>query len=192
MTGFLISLFVFWRKLKDDYSSQIIFSLAFFILLGVFLGYAVSRWAFSNWFFWLELAGAFIGLTLGVLKFKTRFYEILEAMVVSILPVLAIFFLNDSVSNSSLVSFIAFTTILFLIFVYYLLDVHYKEFSWYKSGKIGFSGLAVLGLLFLIRAGVAIFYTGVLSFVGKSEVFFSGIFAFTSFLVIFNLGNVKK
>ena len=192
MTGFLISLFVFWRKLKDDYSSQIIFSLAFFILFGTLLGYVISLWQLKIWFFWLELMGAFVGLTLGVLKFKTRFYEILEAMVVSMLPVLAIFFLNDSVSNSSLVSFIAFTTILFLIFVYYLLDVHYKEFSWYKSGKIGFSGLAVLGLLFLIRAGVAIFYAGVLSFVGKSEVFVSGPLAFMSFLVIFNLGNVKK
>ena len=192
MTGFLISLFVFWRKLKDDYSSQIIFSLAFFILFGTLLGYVISLWQLKIWFFWLELMGAFVGLTLGVLKFKTRFYEILEAMVVSMLPVLAIFFLNDSVSNSSLVSFIAFTTILFLIFVYYLLDVHYKEFSWYKSGKIGFSGLAVLGLLFLIRAGVAIFYTGVLSFVGKSEVFVSGALAFGSFLAIFNLGNVKK
>lgn len=190
--GILLFLFVFWKKLKDDYSSQIIFSSAGFILVGGVLGNLISNWVLAQWFFWMSLTGAFVGLGAAVLKYRQRFYETFEAAVISALPVVATFFLKDSVINSSLLSFGAFVAMLILGFVYYLLDANYREFSWYRSGKIGFSGLAIAGLFFLSRAGVAIFYPSVLSFVGKSEIYLSGSLAFLFFLMVFNLGRLLK
>lgn len=189
ISGLLIFLFLFWRKLKDDYVSEIIFSAASFILLGLLIGFFVALRFFPIWLFWSEFVGIIIGLTFAILKFNLRTYETLEAVVVSLLPWFGIFFLRDSVVNSSLISFIAFGVVLALVLIYYFFDLKYKNFTWYRSGRIGFSGLATLGLFFLVRSAVAIFTPSVLSFVGNLEPFISGIFAFVSFVLIFNLGR---
>jgi len=185
----LVFLFLFWKRLKEDYASQVIFTSAFYILIGLFAGIGLSKQFFPAWYFWGSLLGAAFGLGLSVARYKVRAYEVAEAGIFSLLPMLLLFFLNDSVKNSSLVSFIAFLVVLLVIFIFTFLDSRYREFTWYKSGKIGFSGLAALGILFLVRSGVAIFFTDVLSFVGKSEVFVSGALAFICFMMIFNLGR---
>src|SRR3989344_7588111 len=101
-------------------------------------------------------------------------------------------FLMDSVINFSFSSFAGFLTTLVMIFVYYYFDQHYKNFSWYKSGKLGFSGLAVLTLIFITRALLAIFTDGVLSFVSKYEVIASGLGTVIALLLIFRLGKTKE
>lgn len=189
LLGILIFLFIFWKMLKEDYVGEIIFSSSSFILLGIFVGYILSLRFIPPWFFWLEFIGAIFGLLISINRFKVRFYEAMEASLVGLLPWLGLTFLLDSITSSSLVSFIAFLTCLALIFFYYFLNLKYKSFSWYRSGKIGFSGLSVLGIIFLIRSSVAIFLIPVLSFVGKAEVFVSGSLAFTAFLLIFNLAR---
>ncbi|KKT33345.1 MAG: hypothetical protein UW21_C0012G0005 [Candidatus Woesebacteria bacterium GW2011_GWB1_44_11b] len=55
---------------------------------------------------------------------------------------------------------------------------------------MGFSGLLVAGLFFLIRAGVATAFPTVLSFVGGVEGTVSGIVAFAFFLGLYNLSRV--
>jgi len=105
------------------------------------------------------------------------------------LPWIALIFLGDSVVKSSLSSFLGFLAILVFILVYYYFDSHYKKFSWYKSGKIGFSGLVTLGIIFLVRAGVAVSESVVLSFVDKYEAAFSATAALFCFLAVFNLGR---
>jgi hypothetical protein len=187
--GVLIFLFILWKRLKEDYASQVVFSSAFYILLGLTVGYLVTFFFFKQWFFWGAFVGSMLGLGISVFKLRLRFYETFEAMVLSFLPALSLIFLKDSVINSSLVSFSAFLVVLFVIFVFSFLDGHYREFTWYTSGKIGFVGLSTLGFFFLIRTGVAIFFHDVLSFVGKSEVFVSGTLAFICFLMIFNLAR---
>ncbi len=185
----MIFLFIFWKKLKEDYSGEIIFSSGFFILAGILLGHLISVWFLPNWFFWLEFAGVIIGLAASAFKFKVRVYEVLEAIVISLFPWIAIIFLVDSVNNSSAISFVAFLVCLGLIFLYYFFDLKYKGLSWYKSGRVGFSGLATLGIFFLIRSSVAIFLSAVLSFSGKAEVLVSGSLAFVTFLLIYNLAR---
>lgn len=187
--GIIIFLFLFWKRLKEDYAAEIIFKSAFYILVGVAVGWVVSFKFFPPAFLWLAFFGALAGLGLSVRSFRVRFYETLEAMIIGSLPWISLTFLKDSVLGSSLPSFIAFLAILVVIFVYYYFGQHYKEFGWYKSGKIGFSGLATLAIIFLVRSGVALAGVPMVSFLGKYEAVASGVAAFVSFMLIFNLGR---
>lgn len=187
--GIFISLFIYWKKLKEDYASEIIFSSAFLTYLIIFFAWALSYRLFSKWFFWLEFLGLVLGVIFSVFRFKIRFYESFEAMISSVLPWLSLFFLLDSVKNSSLVSFIGFVVILVFIFIFYYFETHYKNFVWYKSGKIGFAGLATVGFFFLVRSAIAIFFANVLSFTGKFDVYISFAVALLSFLMLFVLGK---
>jgi len=106
------------------------------------------------------------------------------------LPWIALMFLGNSVVHSSLSSFLAFGATLIIIFISYWFGDHYKNFTWYKSGKIGFAGLATLAVIFFVRSSVAIFGRGVLSFVNqKPEAIISSVLAFTCCLLIYNLGK---
>lgn len=189
LLGIVIFLFIFWNKQREDYPSGEIFSTSFYILLGIGLGYILSRNFFAPWWFWAGLVGMAAGLGLGLLRFRFRFFETFEALVIGILPWLSLVFLSDSISSSSIFSFAAFVVIVGLMALYHFLDRHYKSFSWYRSGRIGFSGLTVAGVFFLIRGVVASFFPFVLSFVVSVEAILSGVTAFTLFLLTFNLAR---
>lgn len=189
LIGVLIFLFLFWKKLREDYTSNQIFSTAFLALLGIGIGFLISYKFLPLWWFWLELVLGGIGFTIGILKHNLRPFEVIEALIISLAPWLALNFLYDSVIKTSLPSFLAFFSIVCLITLYLFLDSHYKNFSWYASGRIGFSGLATLGIFFLLRASLAYFFPLVISFLGRVEVIFSGISAFISFLILYNLSR---
>lgn len=185
----LIFLFIYWKRLREDYLGGQIFTSALYILIGLALGYLISfKFAPTLWF-WTSLLGIFAGFLTAVLRFHLRFFETLEAASVGFLPWVLFLFLADSVKNSSYVSLIGAFFVLLLLFLFYYLDGHYRDFVWYKSGKIGFSGLATLSVFFLVRALVALLSPFVLSFGGKAEVYLSGGAAFILFLVIFNLAR---
>ena len=187
--GVAVFLFLFWNKQREDYPSGEIFSTSFYILLGIGLGLIVSRSFFPSWWFWASAAGLSLGLSLGFFRYRFRFFETFEALVLGILPWLSLVFLSDSISSSSIFSFAAFVVVVALMALYHFLDRHYKSFSWYRSGRIGFSGLTVAGAFFLIRAAVASFFPFVLSFVVSVEAVLSGIAAFGLFLLTFNLAR---
>lgn len=132
------------------------------------------------------------GLTLGILRYHLKVFESLEAAVISLLPWLGLIFLSDSIKASELSSLIGSLVIFSLIILFFLFDKHYKKFSWYKSGRIGFSGLTISGLFFLVRTAVAASFPFVLSFGGMHDVYLSGIVAFASFLAVFNLAETKN
>lgn len=188
----LIFLFIFWERLREDYAAEIIFQSATYILVSVGVGWALSLRFFPAWFFWASFIGGLTGLSLAILRFKVKFYETLEAFIIASLPWLSLVFLLDSVIKSSLSSFLAFVVILIMVFVSYYLDVRYKGFSWYRSGKIGFAGLAVAMIIFLVRSLIAIGNVAMLSFVGRSEAVISGLMALVSFILLFNLGRKKE
>jgi hypothetical protein len=192
LLGVLMFLFIFWKRLKEDYASEIIFQSATFIILGIFIGSFLSSRLFPNWFFWASLLGGSAGLTLAIIRFKIKFYESLEAFIIASLPWLSLVFLMNSVATSSLSSFLAFLVILVMVFVSYFLDTHYKSFTWYKSGKIGFAGIATASLIFIMRAALAIGGVTMLSFAGKYEAILSGVMAFCGFMLLFNLGRSEK
>ena len=190
--GILIFLFIFWKRLKEDYAAEVIFQSATYILVGLGVGWAASARFFPVWFFWAEIAGGLIGLAFAILRFRVKFYETFEAFIIGSLPWLSLVFLKDSVVKSSLSSFLAFIFILIMVFVSYYFDVRYKGYRWYKSGKIGFAGLAVAALIFLTRSAIAIVKVPVLSFVGRSELVVSGIAALVSLLLLYNLGRTRQ
>lgn len=192
VSGIFIFLFIFWKRLKEDYSSEIIFKTASAVSLGILTFWLLGLRFYAPGFLWFAFLGATVGLAAACFTLRVRFYETFEAFVVAGLPWLSFLFLEDSVSGSSLISFFAFLAVLFFIFVFYYLDIHYKRFTWYKSGKIGFSGLATIGLIFITRSAIALAGFTVISFPGRLEVYFSGVAAVIVFALLFNLGRQKK
>ena len=160
----VVFLFIFWKKLKEDYIPNQIFSAAFSAILGVLLANILIFNFFPSWWFWASLIGFCAGLTISIYRFKLRFFEVLDSSVISALPWL-------------------------LIPIYLFSDAHYRKFTWYKSGRIGFSGLTVVGLFFLTRSLVALAFDNVLSFVGKTEIYFSTTLAIVSFFAIYSLSK---
>ncbi len=189
IVGILLFFFLFWRKLKEDYDSSRIFTFALFVALGVIIFSFISQKVLPQWWFWADCLGATLGFVLGRLRFKFRFFENLEAVTIGLLPWLSVIFLQDAILNSSWSSLIAFVVLLVIIAFYVFLDTHYKKFTWYKSGKVGFSGLTTLGVFFLIRTAVAAGFPSMLSFLGPIDSIISGVIAFTSFLLVFNLSR---
>lgn len=187
--GILFFLFIFWKRLKEDYSSDIIFQIASSILLGMGVGFSVSKMFFPNLFFWLEMAGALLGMAIMIFKFKLRFYETLESLILAGMPMVTLMFFKDSIVNSSLYSFLAFIGLLVLIFLAYWLDVNYKSFTWYKSGRIGFAGLFAAIIFFTARSVIAIFGINMLSCVGKIEPYISLPVAVLCVGLLINLGR---
>lgn len=190
--GILIFLFVFWKRLKDDFSSEIIFRTAAAILIGIGLGWLISYIFAPIYFFWSSTLFALLTMFLMQRKFKLRFYETLEALIMASMPWLALIFLENSIKTSSMMSFLAFTATLVLIFLSYWFDVNYKNFTWYKSGKIGFAGLTTSFLFFLIRFVLATFGLSMLSFVVKFEFIFSGVVTLASLILLITLGRKKE
>jgi len=189
IAGILFFFFLFWKKLKEDYDSESIFTFAVFMTVGIGIFSFISQRILPQWWFWASCLGASLGFMLGRLKFKFRFFESLEATTIGLLPWLSFIFLQDAISSTNLPSLIAFIVLLLVIAFYAFLDAHYKKFTWYKSGKVGFSGLTTLGVLFLIRTAVAAGFPSMLSFLGPIDSIISGVIAFTSFLLVFNLSR---
>lgn len=192
MTGVIFFLYVFWKRLKEDYSSDIVFQTAGTILIGMGLGLLASKLLLPAWFFWLSFAASLAGMSLMMLKFRLRFYEVFESFMLAATPVVSLMFFKDSIINSSLNSFLAFVASLVLVFLAYYIDLNYKGFSWYKSGKIGFTGLFTAALFFLSRTIIAIIGLNMISFVGKVEAYISGVLAFTFISLLVNLGRKKE
>lgn len=187
--GVLLFLFLFWRKLREDYPDSQIFSASFFILFGICLGSLVSIYVLPDWWFWLAFLGEATGLFIGILRFHLRVFETIEAGVIATLPLLGVVFLYNFLQKGSHYSFFGIIVVSLLYVLFLFLDKRYKTFTWYGSGRIGFSGLTVLGLFFIIRAVIAVTSLDVLSFVGENDAIFSGLLAFLSFFAIFNLAR---
>jgi len=190
--GVILFLFIFWKRLREDYSSDIIFQTATSVLVGLGLGLLAAKLFFPMWFFWLALLGGVAGMSLMLLKFRLKFYEALEAFILACLPLATLMFFQDSIVHSTLNSFLAFVVSLVFIFFAYWIDLNYKGFAWYKSGKIGFTGLFIAAFYFLTRAVIAIAGFSVVSFVGQYEVFFSGIITLIGVGLLINLGRVQE
>lgn len=185
-------LLLFWKSLKEDYTVGIIFNTSFYILFSILASVLFSSYFFEEWWFWLANVAIFIGLATGVVRYKMRFFEVLEATVLALLPWFGLIFLGNGLTKGSLTSYIAALGVVGLIALFIFLSGHYKSFSWYKSGRIGVAGLAVLAFLFLVRSGVAVFVPNVLSFVGRNEVYISGSAFIVCLAGLYTLARLKS
>lgn len=189
IAGIFAFLFFVWKRLREDYHYEKIFSLAFYVLLGFLISFVVSLQFFKDYWFWIQFAGVALGFIIGVWRQKIKIFESLEPLVVGFLAWLSLFFLSDSITSSSVYSFAAFWVSLSCVFIFFFFDSYYRRFSWYKSGKVGFSGLATLGIFFLVRSLVALLNLPVISLVGIFDAVVSGAISFLAFLTLFNLSR---
>lgn len=158
-------------------------------MAGMLLGYLASGFYFPKWWFWFEAFGAFLGFSYAVVKYSLRFFETFEAVFIGLVPWLIIYYSDNLIANPTLVSFLVTAGVVILLLLFWFIDSRYKNFSWYKSGRIGLAGLVSAAFFFLTRATIATFFPFVVSFVGKSEAILSGVCAFTLFLLIYNLSK---
>jgi hypothetical protein len=191
----LISIFIFlyilWYKLKEDYSPSLIFSAGFTIVILVVLVNLVALRFFPSYWFWVSFVGTILAVLISILKYKLSFYEFFDSIVISLHPWLGLIFLDKLASSLDasvliLVLQVIVTSILYLIF-----DKNYKSYSWYRSGRVGFSGFAVIGAFFILRSAIALGFGDMISFIGPKDAIVSAFVAFISFLALFNLSRAK-
>ena len=187
--GVLLYLFFFWKRLKDDYIRNQIFTTAFYGLVLLGSGYLISLYFFSSLRFWFSLVGAIIGFVLGIFRYKLKILEVLEAAVLGLLSIFTLILLGELILSREILYLFSFIVLVLLIILFHLLDKYYKGFAWYKSGRIGFSGLTVIGVFFLIYTIVAVTLSGVISFVGNKDYLISLLLAAISFSLVFKLAK---
>lgn len=197
-----IHLFLYWRRLKEDHASPQIFSSAFIIIFATAFGalltliFLIPRlqpspiFAPSGLWFWGGMFGFIASLLFTVFHFRFKFFETLEANVVGIFLLLLSLFLSNAYFSHSWLDLGGSILIFSLIIFYYFLARRYKKFSWYRSGKVGFSGLVVLAIFFLLRASVAVHFGTMLSLSGRVEIVASSVVAFLLFFAIYNLAQL--
>lgn len=190
--GIFILFYFLWSKLKDDYQYEKIFNLAFFILFGFALGSIASKYVFSGYWFWMDLIGILLGFIIGTKKQKMKFFESFEGLVIGLLPWVSLIFLSDSIKNSSLTSFLAFWVTLICIFIFFFVASHYRSFTWYKSGRVGFAGTLTALLFFIFRIIASIFSKSVVSLSGSLEIYISSSIVLILFLLIYSLSRATE
>jgi hypothetical protein len=189
VTGAFIFIFIFWKKLKEDFRSDAIFTSAFYVLIGILISFLLSLELFSKFWFWAGLIGIILGFALSYFRYHLKIYETIEAIVIGMLPWISAVFILDAIANQEIGSLIYGVLVASQIVIYILFDKHYKKFTWYKSGRVGFSGLSVLGIFFCVRSVIALTSITMLSFTGKSDAIASAVFAFLAFASVFNLAQ---
>lgn len=190
--GLLLFLFFYYKRLKEDYGSQIIFSTGFIIAIVGGLFYAASQlidFLPKQYWYWFALLGATFGYVFSLFRYKLKFFESLEAYGVGLLFWQGIIFLGHSVTNTNVFSLGATLVIIGLLILFFFFEGVYKNLAWYRSGRVGFSGLVTLGTFFLIRSAIALSFDNVLSFVGKIDAIVSGVVALGLFLALYLLAR---
>lgn len=156
--------FILWKRLREDYPYELIFS-ATLILLGAGLLTTSFLGAVGDFSFW---GGALLVSTAGfytIKKLGFKFFEFVDAVVpafflLSFFVSLAIAFAKDL---ANLLSLAQTVVPLFSLVTYNFFFARYRRFSWYPSGKVGFAGFSSLGVYFILRGAVVFYKAAVLS-----------------------------
>lgn len=206
-------LFSYWKNLKDDHTSETIFSSGFILLCSAIAvamliqllgkGIVPTR-IFSprGLWFWGGAAGFLGAMFFIARKHSIRFFELFESATVSMLLGLLVISIIELLEARTPAT-IAVSVILFLLVLFYhFLRRNYKSFSWYKSGRVGFASLATISLFFFTKAISAIFFyapmvsfgrgKGYSLFIGRVDAIISTAAAFFLIVCIYNLSHNKK
>jgi hypothetical protein len=187
--GTLCLSFIFWRRLKEDYINSQIFTSILIVSIVTAVFFILGSKYLGKFSFWISFIGYVLGITISSYKFRLRFYETFESAIIAVFPLLSGVYLLDVVNHSSIFSLGAFVVTFAFQFLYLFINNRYKNFGWYKSGRIGFAGLTTLGIYFIVRGVVAIVFPFMLSFSGSYETIISGVVSFLLFLAVFDLSR---
>lgn len=150
--GLFLFSFILWKRLREDYRSDDIFTFTLSLVLSGLVSFWLSSEVIPSLSFWFTLLGSGVTGFVLIRRYSFRFFEVIDALVPAFF-LLGLFLFKNYLSLVFIISFMA----------YKFLEKRYRRFSWYPSGKIGFAGLASLALFFLLYGLLAILPVGVLS-----------------------------
>lgn len=191
-------LFFYWKRLKEDYTSNIIFSSGFLILFFFAIPlFIMTFFANTGAAFW----AAAIGFLLAVLyirrSYRLRFFELLEASGMGMLIFFFAYCIHMVLKSGSQLAGIMAGLIPVVFLFYFYTNRNYKKFNWYKSGRVGFSGLASLGLYFLLRCVIvvvsppAVVSLSASIVFGKPDAIISVLLSLSLFFCLYQLSKAK-
>ena len=140
--------------------------------------------------FWTSLLGGFVLFVIGIFRYKLKFFEAFEAFLIGAVSWFFIITFFLSLEKGDLKWLLYSASVFVLILGFFGLEKKYRQFSWYKSGKVGFSGFAIAAVFFLIRSVIAIISPDMLSFLGRIDAIISAIASFICFLVVYTLSQI--
>lgn len=182
--GLFVFSFLFWRRLREDYPAEQIFSLSLAAFLGAVLG--------SRFSFWLAFLLGFLFVFYFLKRFSFRLFEVIDAYALSWFYLAIFLFLAVFVLEGDRLILGEILAAVPAIFLYAYLAGRFRRFSWYPSGKVGFLGLSSFAFYFLVRLGLAIVQILVLSSSNWIEVLANGIVAsFLLFVLYARSGRAK-
>lgn len=192
LVSVILYLFILWKRLKDDYTPNLIFSTAFTTLVIALFFYLLAFKFIPSLAFWFMFGGFVFGISFNIFRYKYKSHEIADAFIIAVLPGLSLYYLVHAIEFFNWHYLVYFALNFALIILYIYLNISYKEFGWYKSGRVGFSGYVTLGCFFLVRGAIALIFPDMVSFSGKAEVVVSGILALVSFVSLYYLSKSGK
>lgn len=150
----LFSSFSFWRKLREDYPEEEIFTLSLLIFVSSLVFSAVF-----HRFFGFPALGAFLGVALSLffkLKIsKKSIWEGFDALTFSWLYFAFFGGLGLFLATGDYLMFSYLAAGILGVFWYWLMKKKYRSFGWYKSGKLGFLFWAESAFFALFFSGLA-------------------------------------
>lgn len=174
--------FVIWKKLREDYPNELIFSFTLALLASGSSGWWIFQKFATPFAFWgVFVLPVILGLYF-VKKFDMRPFEVIDA--VSVSWFWFAFFATAGAQLATLqipppLALPGAVIPLVSLIVYGFFTKNYRSFSWYPSGKVGFAGLASLALYFLLFSVFSLYKVVALSL---SREIFNGIIGLVLFL----------
>lgn len=161
----LFCLFIIWKRLREDYADEQIFSFSFLVSLAGLLGFSLSYFTFPNLTLWNAILGTLLAAISFSKRFSMRFFETLEAITPAILLILLTISVTGlRFSGWSVLSLVEPIVNVFLLLLFVYVSRNFRKFLWYPSGKLGLASLMVLAFWGFGRAVLANFSPGVLTF----------------------------
>lgn len=188
LVAFLSFLFIFWRKLREDYLSSQIFSLGILGLVSLVVTVILVEWYGRVEYRWLSVVVPFCVMTAYSIKNHMRINEVTNALFPALVIGNICYLLLEPLPSKKLLLFLVLANLLFLP-LFFFLESNYKRIQWYKSGKIGFSGLLSSSIFFAANAAVAFSSFPMIFFVGKINAVVLLVLAVFSLLWLFLLSR---
>lgn len=196
----LFHLFVYWRRLREDYISKTIFKSGLVVLSFTyamsFLTLKLSTHLQANkvydpagFWFWTALVAYLIGLVYTSKKFRIKLNENFDAFTAGLIVNLLVIYIFQLVINQNFASMAMTLFFLVALILFNFLDTRYHKVGWYKSGKIGFSSLLIFALIFFVRALDSMFVTGIITMSGRVDFVLSLLTSFLGAFSLYNLGE---
>jgi len=164
---FFVFSFLVWRRLKEDYTSETIFSFQFWFLFA-FLSAIAFGFYLHTAFFWFSLFFTLLATIFVSRRKRMRFFEVIDACVMPVFVLLFLISFYLFFSSRFDLSYLVLGVIsLFSVILAALFFKYYRHFSWYPSGKTGFASLATFFVFILLFTTVALLLPNMLSFQRK-------------------------